>query len=203
MKKKLFLLFAFAILLSSVASAQLRFGVKGGVNIATVKFNKDVIDSENTTGFHIGPTIELGGSTPLSLDAAVLYSQKGFEYENESFKNDYVEVPINLKWKPIQLPFIVPYAAVGPYFSFRVAGNKWWNLKEHYEDVTAQMKSKSFNTGLNLGIGAEVLNTVQIGVTYSWGFTNNYKIEEEITNMDLEKSSGKNRMWSISAAVYF
>lgn len=194
--KKIFLLCAFVTLLSSVASAQLRFGIKGGVNIATVKFNKDVIDSDNTTGFHIGPTIELGGATPLSLDVAVLYSQKGFEYEDESYKNDYIEVPINLKWKPFELPFVQPYAAVGPYFSFRVAGDKVWDIPG---SVREQIKAKNFNTGLNLGIGAEVLNTVQIGLTYSWGFTNNYKLE----GFDVDKSSGKNRMWSISAAVYF
>lgn len=199
MKKRIYLLFVLAVLIVPIANAQFRFGVKGGVNIASVKFNKDVIDSENTTGFHIGPTIELGGATPLSLDVAILYSQKGFEFEDESYKNDYLEVPVNLKWKPFELPFVQPYAAVGPYFSFRVAGDKWWNLKDHYEGVKEQLKAKNFNTGLNLGIGAEVLNTVQIGLTYSWGFTNNYELE----GFEVDKSSGKNRVWSISAAVFF
>ncbi|MDR0349493.1 MAG: PorT family protein [Tannerella sp.] len=196
MKKRIYLLFAGIILMMPVANAQFRFGVKGGVNIASVKFSKDVIDSDNTTGFHIGPTIELGGATPLSLDVAVLYSQKGFGYKDKSYKNDYVEVPVNLKWKPFELPLIQPYAAVGPYFSFRVAGDKVWEIPG---SVREQIKSKSFNTGLNLGIGAEVLNTIQIGLTYSWGFTNNYNLE----GFEFDKSSGKNRLWSISAAVFF
>lgn len=195
-KKKWLLLMMFVILIAPIANAQLRFGVKGGVNIAKVKFKKDVIDSENVTGFHIGPTIEMGGAAGLGLDAAVLYSQKGFEYADESYKNDYIEVPVNLKYKFGMVPFVKPYVAAGPYFSFRVAGDKFWDIPGK---VRGQLKSKSFDTGLNLGIGAEVLNTLQIGLTYSWGFTDNYKLDE----VAADNSSGKNRMWSISAAVFF
>ena len=196
MKKKKWLLLVVAVLITSAASAQFRFGVKGGVNIATVKFNKDVIDSDNVTGFHIGPTLELGGNAGLGLDAAVLYSQKGFESSNEDFKNSYVEVPINLKYKIGMIPIVKPYAIVGPYFNFRVSGDKVW---EYPGSIRGQLKSKGFDTGLNLGIGAEVLNTVQVGLTYSFGFTDNYKFED----YEINKTSGKNRLWSISAAVFF
>ncbi|MDR2918631.1 MAG: PorT family protein [Tannerella sp.] len=188
-KKKWLLLMAFVILMAPVANAQFRFGVKGGVNIAKVSFSKDVISPDNVTGFHIGPTIEIGGDG-LGVDAAVLYSQKGFEYDNESIKNDYIDVPVNLKYKFSMVPIVKPYVAAGPYFSFRVAGDKVWDT------IKGQIESKSFDTGLNLGIGAEVLRLLQVGVTYSWGFTDNYDFE-------VDDSSGKNRMWSISAAVYF
>lgn len=197
--KKWLLLMVFIILMAPVANAQFRFGVKGGVNIAKVSFSEDVISPDNVTGFHIGPTIEIGGDG-LGIDAAVLYSQKGFEYNdngiNESIKNDYIDVPINLKYKFSMIPIVKPYVAAGPYFSFRVAGDKVWDIPG---DVKGQIESKSFDTGLNLGIGAEVLRLLQVGVTYSWGFTDNYKLED----LEVSDSSGKNRMWSISAAVYF
>lgn len=196
---KWLLLVGLMVLMTPVANAQLRFGVKGGVNISSVKFNKDIIDSDNMTGFHIGPTIELGGMAGLGLDAAVLYSQKGFKYKGDSYKNDYLEIPINLKYKFGMLPLVKPFAAVGPYFGFRVAGDKLWDVGATYNGVIDQIKTKSFSSGLNLGIGAEVLNMVQIGLTYSWGFTDNYKLED----FELESSSGKNRQWSISAAVFF
>ena len=35
----------------------------------------------------------------FGFDAAVLYSQKGLEFENESMKTDFIEVPVNLKLK--------------------------------------------------------------------------------------------------------
>ena len=65
------------------AHAQLRLGVKGGLNIATVHFSTDVLQADNVTGFQIGPMIE--GSLPLvgvGFDAAILYAQKGLETKN-------------------------------------------------------------------------------------------------------------------------
>ena len=59
MKKLKWFLFVAVLLVVPAMQVQLRFGVKGGVNIVSVKFNRDVIDSENITGFHIGPMIEL------------------------------------------------------------------------------------------------------------------------------------------------
>ena len=61
-------------LVTGVANAQLHFGVKGGLNIASVRFDKDILSAENVTGFQIGPTIEL--MVPyigIGLDGAILY----------------------------------------------------------------------------------------------------------------------------------
>ena len=88
MMKKLILLAFVAVMASAFAipaNAQLKFGVKGGVNIASVSFSNDVIDPSNVTGFQVGPMIE--AMLPVAgfgFDAAVLYSQKGLEFENET-----------------------------------------------------------------------------------------------------------------------
>ncbi|MDR0796058.1 MAG: PorT family protein, partial [Tannerella sp.] len=65
---------------TSTANAQFRFGIKGGLNVATVKFNENVIAAENLTGFHIGPVFEFmpGG---VGVDFGVLFTQKGFYSE--------------------------------------------------------------------------------------------------------------------------
>ena len=93
---------AAAVMLVAVttAQAQCRFGVKGGVNIASVSFDRHVLDAENITGFHVGPMLEwniplLG----LGIDGAVLYSQRGFGVRGESLRSDYIDVPVNAKFK--------------------------------------------------------------------------------------------------------
>ena len=44
------------------------------------------------TGYHIGPMIEaMIPVTGLGIDVAVLYSQKGLEFEDESMKTDYID----------------------------------------------------------------------------------------------------------------
>ena len=49
----------------SVQAQGLKFGVKGGLNISKMSFSKDVFDSDNKTGFYVGPTIKL--SLPLGF----------------------------------------------------------------------------------------------------------------------------------------
>ena len=75
-----FLMVALLALMALPANAQLKFGIKGGVNISSVHFNSDVLKADNVTGFQVGPMIET--TLPLvgvGIDAAVLYSQKGLE----------------------------------------------------------------------------------------------------------------------------
>jgi len=172
-------------------SAQLRFGVKGGVNVSSVHLSSvsDNFNSGNVTGFHIGPMIE--GSIPLvgvGFDAAILYSQKGMEVGKEALKVDYIDVPVHLKWK-FGIPLIKGYLATGPYAGFRVGGDKIWNV------VSEQIKAKTFGVGWDFGAGVEVINHLQVGFNYGLGLTNNYSVGGE--------SDGKNRGWMITAAIMF
>ena len=49
---------ALLALMALPANAQLKFGIKGGVNISSVHFNSDVLKADNVTGFQVGPMIE-------------------------------------------------------------------------------------------------------------------------------------------------
>lgn len=197
MKKKIIaFLCAVAFLAVAIpAQAQLRFGVKGGLNITSVHFDSDLLKSDNITGFHIGPMIE--ATMPLlgfGFDAALLYSQKGMESSSSgvktTMKTSYIDVPVNLKWK-FGLPIVKAYLAAGPYASFRVGGDKIWNV------LSDQLETKSFGAGLNFGAGVEVFNHLQVGFNYELGLTDNFSAEK------LDLSSNKNRGWTISAAILF
>lgn len=197
MKKKIIaFLCAMAFLTVAIpAQAQLRFGVKGGLNITSVHFDSDLLKSDNVTGFHIGPMIE--ATMPLlgfGFDAALLYSQKGMESSSSgvktTMKTSYIDVPVNLKWK-FGLPIVKAYLAAGPYASFRVGGDKIWNV------LSDQLETKSFGAGLNFGAGVEVFNHLQVGFNYELGLTDNFSAKK------LDLSSNKNRGWTISAAILF
>ncbi|HCC52771.1 MAG TPA: PorT family protein [Porphyromonadaceae bacterium] len=185
-----------ALFVVSTMQAQFRFGVKGGLNICKVKFNEDVFRSDNITGFHVGPTIEaMMGQGGIGLDAAVLYSQRGFDSDEKTIRNSYLDIPVNLKFK-FGLPLVNPYLAAGPYMSLRVAGDKKWSIS----DKVDQIEAKSFGAGLNFTAGAEIFNSLQVGVTYSWGLTNDFKTFDVD---DLDSYKGKAHTWLISAAVFF
>lgn len=190
MKKSIGLTLAVFLLTVFSASAQITFGVKGGVNISKIHFSEDIIKSDNLTGFQIGPMMEF--TVPIlgiGMDAAVLYSQKGLEVNSESHKADYLDVPVNLKWK-FGLPIVKGYFTAGPYASFRIGGDKIWNV------LDTQIKAKSFGTGLNFGAGVEVIKHLQVGFNYDLGLTNSY-------TGDNNTGDGKHRGWSITAAILF
>ncbi len=194
------LLFVVMLLAASPVKSQIRFGVKGGVNIASVKFNKDIVSTENITGYHLGPMLEfIAPVAGVGIDLAVLYSTKGvslkpLKEEMLSFEkeivNRYIDVPVNLKWK-FGIPVIKGYLAAGPYVSFRVGGNK---LSRIYDDVQQQLKAKSFAAGVNVGGGIELFNSLQLGLTYGIGLTDDYSAGS---------LNAKNRIWSITAAYLF
>ena len=207
MKAGKLLLIIAAFFAISTANAQFRFGVKGGVNIAKVSFDKDVFNSGNVTGFHVGPMVEgMFGQGGIGFDAGVLFSQKGFDTDDKTVKNTFLEVPVNLKFK-FGLPLINPYFAAGPYIDFRVSGDKLRDIS--YKDVKHQVESKSFGAGLDFVAGAELFDKLQVGLTYSWGLTNDYKTFYSDSNYlsslryDLTPYKGKPHTWSISAAFLF
>lgn len=184
-------------LIAVPAKSQLKFGVKGGLNISSVHLNSDIVKANNVTGFQIGPMIET--TLPLigvGLDAAILYSQKGMDMKTKatesstSMKTDYIDIPVNLKWK-FGLPIIKAYLSAGPYVGFRVGGDKVWDV------LGEQIKAKSFSAGLNFGVGAELISHLQVGINYGLGLTDNYSAD------GLDMKSAKNRGWSITAAVLF
>lgn len=190
------MILALMALVTIPAQAQLRFGVKGGVNISSVHFNSDLLKADNVTGFQIGPMIET--SIPLvgvGLDAAILYSQKGMGIGSEEIKTDYIDVPVNLKWK-FGLPIVKAYLAAGPYVGFRVGGDKIWNV------IGEQIEAKSFSAGLNFGVGVELLSHLQVGFNYGLGLTDNYS-STALSILDSDKTTGKNRGWAVTAAILF
>ena len=188
-------MFVSMLLVSATGHAQFSYGVKGGVNISSVKLSKEIISSENVTGFYIGPMMEL--MVPLlgiGFDASVLYSQKGIDSELESLKTDYIDVPVNFKWK-FGVPVLKGYLAAGPTVGFRVGGDKFW---EAPGNIANQIKSKSFAAGLNFGAGIELFKHLQVGFNYGLGLTENYQIYKAG-----ESTEAKTHTWSIGAAYLF
>ena len=193
--KKFIVLVLLMALAAMPMNAKIKFGVKGGLNISSVHFNKDIIDSDNVTGFQIGPMVET--TLPLvglGVDAAVLYSQKGWKLKasddiSTDLKSNYLDIPVNLKWK-FGLPAVKGYLAAGPYIGFRLGGD------DILDDLLGQVKEKTFAAGLNFGAGVELISLLQVGVNYGLGLTDNYSISK----YDV---SSKNCGWSITAAIIF
>ena len=62
------------------------------------------------------------------------------------------------------------------------------------------IKAKSFEAGINLGLGFELFRMVQLGANYRVKLTDNYATDKPQWDDPL---NGKSQTWSISAAVFF
>lgn len=206
--KKLFTLIVLvaATYFAVPANAQLKFGIKGGLNITDMSLSKDVFETSNRTGFFIGPTIKF--TLPivgLGIDASALYDQREGELNvagddntivSTRLKQKSINIPINLRYDIGLGSLAAVYIAAGPQFGFNV-GDKNQSL---YEDVV-NWRLNSSNFSVNVGAGVMLLSHLQIGANYNivCGKTG------EITILDGAKSvlRGRSNTWQISAAYYF
>lgn len=176
------------------AQAQLKFGVKGGLNITSLSLSKDIVNSDNRTGFFIGPMAEF--TLPivgLGVDAAVLYSQSRAQMNNgndaiaDNLKS--LEVPINLKWTFGLGSLASGFIAAGPQFGWNVGNSSF---------VEDAIQLKNNFTTFNVGVGAKFLRHFQAGVNYNFSLG---KVGQIIDDENLLKI--KRKTWQISVAYLF
>ena len=190
------------------ASAQFRFGIKAGVDINKMSFDKSAVtDSKNRTGFTGGLMTEF--TVPiigLCFDASLMYTHKvnnatqvttdangNAVSANKNYNTDFLSLPINLKYKfglPIVGNFVAPYIFTGPQFNF-LMGKK---------EVKDFIKNKTCDINWNVGIGVQLLSHVQISAGYGFGINSAAKI------IDGNVGGGKkvkNNCWTVTAAYLF
>lgn len=202
---KLIIALTFVLLSVGTASAQLRFGLKGGFDVSSNRLNKDILNAHNRLGFQVGGTMEL--MVPIvgwGGELSVLYGHqkfdidgvKGEEGQNYGISDyNYVRVPLNLKKKFSVVGLFGVFIQAGPYIEFKLSGA---DVKDK-GDIAKQWKSKSFGAGLNAGAGVELLNHVEIGMYYRKSLTNNYDDNAGFGNILKKKPDN----WSVNLTYFF
>ena len=191
------LMLAFGLLLMAMPTdAQIRFGVKGGVNLTQVETNLKAI-KDNSTGYFIGPMIE--ATIPgigLGVDGAIMYAQRG----KDELKMEGVEVPLNLKLTIGAGSSLSIFLAAGPDF--------FLNLKDidlGAIDATIQgykAKEKKAQVGLNLGGGVKLMQHLQLGLNYMIPLGDSFSFKKA-TDAVGEEESFKYKNWQLTLAYIF
>lgn len=205
-----FIAVALALLTTVPAQAQLKFGLKGGVNVTNMSFSSDVFDASNRAGFFVGPTVKF--TLPivgLGIDASALYDQregkvklayKDVESEN-TVKQQQVVVPINLRYGVGLGSMASVFFFAGPQFGFNV-GDKTQSI---YDQV-ADWRLKSSNFSVNVGAGFMLMSHLQLSANYNIACGHTGDVELKSTAADalrqIKKGSRANA-WQIGLAYYF
>ncbi len=184
---------------SMTANAQFRFGPKIGLNVSSLHFDKSAFDSENQTGFTGGLMMEF--TVPVigvGFDLSAMYVRRNAQFmqnnEVAKDKRDYIEIPLNLKYKiglPVVGKIITPYLTTGPSVAFLTS-------KTGFDGF---VKNKTFDAAWNFGFGVQLLNHLQVGASYGLGMTKAFKtVGVGNGSADID---AKNNYWTVTAAYLF
>lgn len=188
------------------ASAQIKFGLKGGVNVTDMSLNSSVFDASNRTGFFVGPTIKVQlPLVGLGIDASALYDQReakikvGNTTTKETLRSQAINVPINLRygWGLSSMANIFLFA--GPQFGFNV-GDKDQKITE-----SSTWSVKNSNFSLNFGAGVTLLSHLQLTANYNvvCGKTSDATIKEGLEQLTNKEVRSRANAWQIALAYYF
>lgn len=209
--KKLFTVFALAgaILVTAPAQAQVKFGLKGGVNLTNLSLSSSISDQafskSNQSGFFIGPTVK--ASIPLAglgVDASVFYDQRdsklGYEDDGKTkVSQKSVVIPINLRYGVGLGSIASVYLAAGPQFGFNV-GDDSFKLAD-----AASYDIQKSNFSVNVGAGVSLISHLELGVTYNiaCGKTSEVNALKVAGDAMGQVAKGRANAWQVSAAYFF
>ena len=180
--KKLVLTVLVTACLTGQIDAQIRYGLKAGLNFDKPK--DAGMSVESATGWQAGAFAEvILPVVGIGVQPEVLYTVKKSKSNSSSSSISYFEVPINLRYE-LNLLVLRPYILAGPYFGYAVGFDGRYD-KNNIEKT---------DFGVGFGAGVELFNKLQVGLRYSLGL----KDVSVINAVEM-----KNRTFSLSAGILF
>ena len=211
MKKILSLVFLVAAMMfATSANAQVKFGLKGGLNVTSMSFSEDVFDASNKTGFFVGPMVKV--TVPivgLSFDAAALYDQKEADVKytgtdgelgKTTVRQKSINIPVNVRYGFGLSSLANAFLFAGPQWGINVGDKNFkWN-------ETSSYSLKKSNFIVNVGAGVTLLSHLQISANYNIACGKSadaslVKAAEALTNAGKDKS--RNNSWQIALGYWF
>jgi opacity protein-like surface antigen len=197
MKKILTIAVLFAALMTTVpAKAEVKFGLKGGLNLTSMSLDANAISKSNQAGFFIGPTFKF--TIPivgLGFDASALYDQRKAEVDDTSIKQQSIQIPINIRYGIGLGSTASIYFFAGPQFGFNV-GDK--DIKTDVGNWTF----KSSNISGNVGLGLMLLGHLQVSANYNFALGKTGEFSAKAIPNAL-KEDAKMNAWQIGVAYFF
>ena len=185
--KKLVVVLMMALLMISPANAQVRLGIKGGMNLSKLTFDKDVVSSNNRAGFFVGPIfyVDLPFLPGFGFDLAAIYDRKGTtmtaviddqKYEKKGYVQ-FLDVPIDINDKISFSRGFAIYGSTGPQFSFNLKQDDFKTIV----DQRANYKIKDSNFSWNVGFGMEIIRHFRLGYNYNIALGDWAEVKEDLT----------------------
>ena len=163
---------SFAMCLTTDTMAQIRAGVKGGLNVSNL-YVDDVNDENARFGFNVGVYGQVFSSDAFAIQPELLFSTKGSKAEyggglfdqTTKYNLSYLDLPVLAVFKLGEAAEI----HIGPYVSYLLDANisHDGDLGSGVNDIDRD-HLKKFDYGLSGGFGLN-FGSLQVGARYNYG----------------------------------
>jgi hypothetical protein len=195
--KKLFALLLGVLIISTSSFAQVRFGVKGGLNFTNMSnISSNVNETwKNQTGYQLGVALQLKiPVVGLAIQPELLYSTVETSdpaNPSNSIKLDYATLPVNFELG-IDMLIFRPFVIAAPYISYAI--QKGARLEDQpWDDINR------FDYGIGIGAGIDLWK-LQIMGKYNWGLG---KLQSAEANWDQAETYKNARLQGFQLSVAF
>ena len=162
----------FALTASAQEKGDFRFGVTAGMNVSNITD----MEMDSRIGFHVGAKAEYNITDNLYGSAALLFSQKGCQFEEDGEKltanPGYIELPIHIGYRFKMGDKVSIFGETGPYFAYGICGKSKVEGPGLEEDVKFfdDDDVNKFDFGWGVKAGVEYAK-FQISLGYEHGIT--------------------------------
>lgn len=190
---------------------KVKIGVKAGLNISSLAFDENEMNSSSRTGFTAGVMVEIPLAKNFSLQPELLYSQQGgktsffdSDVTNSNYKGtielNYLNIPLMLKY------YVVKGLSVqaGPQIGILLKANNKYEDNflgyENHESFNLKDYSTGIDTSVNFGLGYQFKDKFYTDLRYNISYSNVFKDGDAnyFINQDM-----KNRVFQISLGYFF
>lgn len=192
----------------TVASAQMRLGVKGGVNASNF-YGSELNDNNAKIGFNIGLSADYDFAYNMGIQTGLFYTTKGFKFKQSisEFTSNlvYLQIPVHLAYKIDVTPGTRVFLHGGPYLAYGVGGSNSFKLGRDEispSKVFGDNGLKSFDAGLGIGAGIE-LGQLFFDLGWDAGLLDIVKSDSFVKNFISKDVSLKNQSAYLSVGFKF
>ena len=163
-----------ALMLTGILHAQVRFGIKGGLNLAHVSANSSAISDYDKVlpTFQLGLLTDISANDHFSFQTQAIIQGKGtkikYDSEDTLFRFTSLDIPLNLLYKSEGF-----FIGGGPNLGFNLDAN--YKQNGSVTDIgigSGDSEFKRFDFGLHFMAGYESEAGFLVGVNYLRGITN-------------------------------
>lgn len=185
MKKLLFILGV--ISLQITIAQEIKFGVKGGVNIASLSFeSEEGMSKSPKIGFHVGGIVEIKLLDKFAVQPEVLFSIQGVK---QKYSGSFFEAKVKTRLNYVNLPVLAKYfitekfsIEAGPQISFLVSAKEHFEVTAFGDTVRETEDIKKYYETVDFGLGFGLGYVLESGIffqgRYNLGLTDIAKNKE-------------------------